>query len=87
MTIRPDQLDTGNRVETLYTISAAARRVQRRRATVRAWIQQGLLPFEMIDGDHAKYIKEADLLAVYRQTLTTRRLRPRDDAGRFISRI
>lgn len=68
----------------LFTLSAAAIRVGRRRATVRAWVQKGLLPYMELDGSHTKYVIREDLLAAFRHQLKARRLpRSRDESGRF----
>ncbi|WP_146076567.1 hypothetical protein [Rathayibacter sp. AY1A7] len=67
----------------LYTLSAAAKRIRKRRATIRAWIQQGLLDYYQREGDHTKYVKLSELQAAYLNRLTALRSRPRDDDGRF----
>jgi hypothetical protein len=68
----------------LYTISAAAARLGVRRATVRSWIQRGLLTYQQREGDHTKYVEFRELQSARRSQMTARKARPRDDAGRFI---
>ena len=68
----------------LYTISAAAQRIRVRRATIRSWIQRGLLPYRQREGDHAKYVQLRELQAAFRSQMTARATRPRDETGRFV---
>ncbi len=72
------------RHEDLYTLTAAAQRIRVRRATIRSWIQRGLLTYRQREGDHAKYVQLREFQAAFRSQMTARATRPRDEAGRFI---